>query len=332
MNEKRFNSRIVHKHDTETNWLKSSLIPLQGELIIYDIEDGVCAYERLKIGDGIHNVNALPFADDYVKAQIDEFNTTVNDMSDDISDVKALVGDTAVSTQIAEAVMDKASKYDVLQTVEATTEDGIAYVATVPGVVELTLGQRFVLITETTSKSTTPTLNINGLGEKNVRRRLSTGASVAPGYATGWITKNQPYMFIYDGLQWVVEGQEKPVGLDLYGPVQATHDSNGNDIIETYATKIEMQKILPKVTDIYLPAANWTGDTNPYSQIVNVSGVTENSKIDLQPTAIQIVELQDADIALVAENDAGVVTVYALGGKPEVNYTMQAFITEVAAI
>lgn len=90
--------------------------------------------------------------------------------------------------------------------------------------------------------------------------------------------------------------------------------------------------IKPKCTSITLPAASWTGDTNPWSQVVNINGVTTNSKVDLQPTAVQIVELQNNDIALMAENDDGVVTVYAIGSKPTVDYTMQVLITEVAVV
>ena len=61
MSEKKFNSRIINKHDTEENWNKSSFIPKQGEVIIYDI-DSTYNYERIKIGDGANNVNDLPFA------------------------------------------------------------------------------------------------------------------------------------------------------------------------------------------------------------------------------------------------------------------------------
>lgn len=93
-----------------------------------------------------------------------------------------------------------------------------------------------------------------------------------------------------------------------------------------------IQDFMPKHTTISLPAANWTGSANPYSQVVSVNGATANSKIDLQPTALQIVELQNSDIALMADNNDGVITVYALGGKPNVDYTMQALITEVVAV
>ena len=73
-------TRIAQKHDLEVNWLKAeNFVPMQGELIIYDIEvdsDGNTlelptgekygrttpyAYERFKIGDGVKTVTELPF-------------------------------------------------------------------------------------------------------------------------------------------------------------------------------------------------------------------------------------------------------------------------------
>ena len=53
--------RIVNKHALETAWAASSFIPKQGELIVYDVDD-TYTYERFKIGDGVHNVNELPFS------------------------------------------------------------------------------------------------------------------------------------------------------------------------------------------------------------------------------------------------------------------------------
>ena len=61
MSEKNIKTRIVHKHDTEENWNKAiNFIPKQGEIIVYDV-DTTYTYERMKIGDGITNVNDLPF-------------------------------------------------------------------------------------------------------------------------------------------------------------------------------------------------------------------------------------------------------------------------------
>lgn len=90
--------------------------------------------------------------------------------------------------------------------------------------------------------------------------------------------------------------------------------------------------LVPRLATISLPAANWTGDAQPYSQAVVIDSVATNSKIDLQPTAHQIVDLQVEEIVLMAENNNGVITVYAIGGIPSFDMTMQVLITEVEVL
>lgn len=61
MSEKILNSRMIQKHDIETNWEKATnFIPKQGEIIVYDIDDNY-DYARVKIGDGTSKVSDLPF-------------------------------------------------------------------------------------------------------------------------------------------------------------------------------------------------------------------------------------------------------------------------------
>ena len=70
MAEKTLNARIIHKHDTEANWLKAvNFIPKQGEMIVYDIDDNY-DYERIKIGDGATLVSSLPFVVDTITNDI----------------------------------------------------------------------------------------------------------------------------------------------------------------------------------------------------------------------------------------------------------------------
>lgn len=62
MIEKRVYGRAIQKHDIEVNWLKAvNFIPLQGEIIVYDIDENY-DYERFKIGDGVTVVSSLPFS------------------------------------------------------------------------------------------------------------------------------------------------------------------------------------------------------------------------------------------------------------------------------
>jgi hypothetical protein len=94
-------------------------------------------------------------------------------------------------------------------------------------------------------------------------------------------------------------------------------------------TRIDNSKFM---TVVSLPLSNWIGETKLFSQVVNIEGVTATSKVDLQPTPEQLIELQDIESTLMAVNDNGIVTVYALHTKPEVDYTMSAVITEVVAV
>lgn len=80
---------------------------------------------------------------------------------------------------------------------------------------------------------------------------------------------------------------------------------------------------------VELLAANWVGSGSLYSQVVPVYGVTPNSQVDLTPSVEQLAVFHDKDLALVAENEDGVVTVYAIGQKPENDYLIQVTITEV---
>jgi hypothetical protein len=89
------------------------------------------------------------------------------------------------------------------------------------------------------------------------------------------------------------------------------------------------QKSTVRIADVELLTANWVGTSSPYSQVVEIEGVTENSQVDLTPSIEQLVTFYDKDLGFVTENEDGVVTVYAIGQKPENDYTIQVTITEV---
>lgn len=82
-------------------------------------------------------------------------------------------------------------------------------------------------------------------------------------------------------------------------------------------------------SSITLLASAWVGNGDAYSQVVEVPGVTANTKVDLQPTSEQLAEFHYKVLAFVAENDGGVITVYAIGDKPTGNHTIQITKTEV---
>lgn len=90
-----------------------------------------------------------------------------------------------------------------------------------------------------------------------------------------------------------------------------------------------LNKSNARIAYVDLPSANWIGDASPYSQVVTIDGVTEFSQVDLTPSIEQLVIFYEKDLGFVTENDDGVVTVYAIGQKPEHDYTIQVTITEV---
>ena len=105
---------------------------------------------------------------------------------------------------------------------------GAAYTAIVPGISELTAGVKLTIIPHTVSTSTAPTLDVNGLGAKTIKRRLSSDAtSLQAGYSASWLAAGTPFTMLYDGTYWIVEGQDKPNASDLSGTLPISKGGTG---------------------------------------------------------------------------------------------------------
>lgn len=84
------------------------------------------------------------------------------------------------------------------------------------------------------------------------------------------------------------------------------------------------------VTNVDLPAANWqTAKEGQYYQDFEISAVTPTSRVTIGFDAAQLFILQDKVITFSAENEDGVVRIYATGDKPTLDYTVQINIKEV---
>ena len=84
-----------------------------------------------------------------------------------------------------------------------------------------------------------------------------------------------------------------------------------------------------KIGSVTLLAKDWEGSGSLYSQVVSIDGVTENSQVDLTPSVEELAVFYEKDLTFVTENEDGIVTVYAIGQKPQSDYTIQVTITEV---
>ena len=113
------------------------------------------------------------------------------------------------------------------------------------------------------------------------------------------------------------------------GDPGATYEWTEKDVNMIADAVMQDVRSLTKIGYITLLANKWVGEESPYSQVVALDGVTKNSQVDLTPNALQLSTFHHKDLAFVTENDGGVVTVYAIGQKPENDYTVQVTIMEV---
>lgn len=84
-----------------------------------------------------------------------------------------------------------------------------------------------------------------------------------------------------------------------------------------------------RIAYVTLFSSAWKGDESLYSQVVTIEGATKNSQVDLTPSVEQLAIFYNKDLTFVTENENGVITVYAIGQKPQNDYTIQVTLTEV---
>lgn len=149
----------------------------------------------------------------------------------------------------------------------------------------------------------------------------------------------------YEGVKAVAmtndEGEQKIYFTDAVRSINGeTPDENGNINLETggggvnpeqlaSAVEAALAKAKARIGTVTLLANAWSGSNNLYSQVVTIDGVTENSQVDLTPSVEQLAVFYEKDLGFVTENENGVVTVYAIGQKPQNDYVIQVTITEV---
>lgn len=99
-----------------------------------------------------------------------------------------------------------------------TTGNGSAYAATVNGITALTIGAKFTMVPHVESTTTVPTLNVNSLGAKNIRMRLSSNtSSTIQLIKSNFLVANKPVNVVYDGTYWVLDDFAQPDANYLYG-------------------------------------------------------------------------------------------------------------------
>lgn len=109
------------------------------------------------------------------------------------------------------------SQYTFSDKPTVTSGTGSAYTATVNGLT-LVAGASFVMVPHVVSTTTVPTLNVNSLGAKNIRMRLSSNiSSTIHLIRSDFLVANKPVKVVYDGTYWVLDDFVQPDANYLYG-------------------------------------------------------------------------------------------------------------------
>ena len=93
----------------------------------------------------------------------------------------------------------------------------------------------------------------------------------------------------------------------------------------------ELKRLSTSIGSITIYANNWTAG-QVATQEVTVEGVniTSRSKVDLQPTDVQLASLMTTGICWIgAKNENGTVYVYSIGDYPHEDMTMQCTVTDL---
>ena len=148
------------------------------------------------------------------------------------------VSGAAISSPVQLFEVSKNMKNAGVSVVEATSNDGVAYSATVPGVYELYAGLEVTIIPNIASASTAPTLNVNGLGAKNIRLPVSTNtAMLAQPETETYYVDGRPLRLMYDPKfvgkgAWIAVDKQRQSGNDIYGSVPVEKGGTGADNAE----------------------------------------------------------------------------------------------------
>jgi len=215
-----------------------------------------------------------------------------------------------------ETLFDRLSVYD-----ETSTSTAVR-AATIPGITRYDdiLNIPIYIKAATYGASSSPTLNINGLGVKQITFPNLTGGDLNLGPLLYWVREGGIYCVVYNGSRFVLLNQQVMEATVSYRGVVRLNDDIDSTSITTAATANSVRQAYEKATSTLvsatLTAAGWTGSAAPYSQVLSVNGVTATSVNEIilsSAPSIIAANIQDGG------QSANQITLRAYGVKPTVN-------------
>lgn len=124
---------------------------------------------------------------------------------------------------LAEALPDSAT----VPRFVITDGSGKDYTATLKGYSQYTTGDVLVVLPHTNSTHVSPTLNINGLGTRPIKRRSISGSTTLS--IAGALKYNVPLVLVYNGAEFVMQDAQPYGGRDFYTPVATAKGGTGRE-------------------------------------------------------------------------------------------------------
>lgn len=195
--------------------------------------------------------------------------------------------------------------------VTASSLDGVSYTGTASGVTSLFNGLTVIFVPNKTSSNKTPTFNLNGLGAKSIRRKISSGTgTTVSGSLTTLLYVNRPTILTYDGTYWIAMEFTQPGAQDLYGVVPIANGGTGADTVDEARANLGAAKVITKA--ITIPIDGWSlGATRYYRTALYDINIDETDIVDVNIDVDSYLTAEDCGLKGVTDSFNGGVFIHA---------------------
>lgn len=189
------------------------------------------------MGTTLEKLQAVQNSKDAIKAALEDKGMSPSNVFSTYPSLISELENTSDATATSESILEGETAYTAEGKttgtavggipIVTTAGDGNAYTATVSNFPSLVVGKKITIIPHVTSAKANPTLNVNELGAKYIRQRLSTTTSTTTaGQSASWLVANKPITVMYDGTYWVAD-LVRPDANTFYGTLDINQGGTG---------------------------------------------------------------------------------------------------------
>lgn len=320
MAEKQLNTRITQKIDTTANWAKATnFVPKKGELIVYS-DGGGTGVPKFKVGDGTTVVGTLKF----VEGSMPTTGTWAWTNGTTAGPTAKL---TLGEKEISVAALPTAST--AVSGIITTGSQSLAGTKTLYG--SLTLGARADATERILWLSRKHSSNATSIAIGVSPNSTATGASIGLYHRPADSTSND-WSTTYNFEKTALFSEQTPsLGTSTYpfSTVYASKFVGGEATTSTAGLmsttdKTKLNGLAASTSTTASFASSGWSSTAPYTQTINVSGITADSKVVIdvnltgQTTSAATAIIEGWGLVNDVQTGTGTLTAYCYGDKPTV--------------